>query len=446
MNEKKNTVLMTEGGIFKNLLFFATPLILGNLLQQMYNAVDSIIVGNYVGSNALAAVGAGASLIYLLIAFSLGASVGAGVIVSQYLGAKEKEGVHKAVHTAMTISIILGLILTAGGILFSRKLLVMMNTPAEILDDAACYLRIYSCGLIFNVVYNMAAGILNAAGNSRRSLMYLAAAAVVNIFMDLLLIAGLKIGVAGAAIATNFSQAISCILALWFLFRVPADYRISLKSLRIHKEMALRIIQIGLPTGIQNMVISFSNILIQASINQYGATAVAGFSAYLKIDGFNILPVLSFSMAITTFIGQNYGAGKYDRMKKGMWVTLLMGIVYTVLTGILLLTFSGQIMRLFSEDVGVIAYGQTAMRYFCPFYWILAILHSLAGTVRGTGKSIPPMVVLLVSLCLFRIVWIQLVLPYYTSIEGIFILYPISWLVGAVLMILYTWKGKWIEL
>ena len=446
MNEKKNTVLMTEGGIFKNLLFFATPLILGNLLQQMYNAVDSIIVGNYVGSNALAAVGAGASLIYLLIAFSLGASVGAGVIVSQYLGAKEKEGVHKAVHTAMTISIILGLILTAGGILFSRKLLVMMNTPAEILDDAACYLRIYSCGLIFNVVYNMAAGILNAAGNSRRSLMYLAAAAVVNIFMDLLLIAGLKIGVAGAAIATNFSQAISCILALWFLFRVPADYRISLKSLRIHKAMALRIIQIGLPTGIQNMVISFSNILIQASINQYGATAVAGFSAYLKIDGFNILPVLSFSMAITTFIGQNYGAGKYDRMKKGMWVTLLMGIVYTVLTGILLLTFSGQIMRLFSEDLGVIAYGQTAMRYFCPFYWILAILHSLAGTVRGTGKSIPPMVVLLVSLCLFRIVWIQLVLPYYTSIEGIFILYPVSWLVGAVLMILYTWKGKWIEL
>lgn len=446
MNEKKNTVLMTEGGIFKNLLFFATPLILGNLLQQMYNAVDSIIVGNYVGSNALAAVGAGASLIYLLIAFSLGASVGAGVIVSQYLGAKEKEGVHKAVHTAMTISIILGLILTAGGILFSRKLLVMMNTPAEILDDAACYLRIYSYGLIFNVVYNMAAGILNAAGNSRRSLMYLAAAAVVNIFMDLLLIAGLKIGVAGAAIATNFSQAISCILALWFLFRVPADYRISLKSLRIHKAMALRIIQIGLPTGIQNMVISFSNILIQASINQYGATAVAGFSAYLKIDGFNILPVLSFSMAITTFIGQNYGAGKYDRMKKGMWVTLLMGIVYTVFTGILLLTFSGQIMRLFSEDAGVIAYGQTAMRYFCPFYWILAILHSLAGTVRGTGKSIPPMVVLLVSLCLFRIVWIQLVLPYYTSIEGIFILYPVSWLVGAVLMILYTWKGKWIEL
>lgn len=436
---------MTEGSIFKNLLFFAAPLILGNLLQQMYNAVDSIIVGNYVGSNALAAVGAGASLIYLLIAFSQGASVGAGVIVSQYLGAKDKDSVHKAVHTALMISIILGLMLTVSGILFSRKLLIMMNTPAEILNDAACYLRIYSYGLIFNVVYNMAAGIMNAAGNSRRSLMYLAAAAVTNIFMDLLLIAGLKIGVAGAAIATNFSQAVSCILALWFLFRVPADYRISLKSLRIHKSMALRIIQIGLPTGIQNMVISFSNILIQASINQYGATAVAGFSAYLKIDGFNILPVLSISMAITTFIGQNYGAGKYDRMKKGMWVTLMMGVVYTVLTGILLLTFSEPIMRLFSKDPGVIAYGQTAMKYFCPFYWILAILHSLAGTVRGTGKSVPPMVVLLLSLCLFRILWIQFVLPYYPSIEGIFVLYPVSWLVGAVLMILYAWKGNWIK-
>ena len=371
--------------------------------------------------------------------------MGAGVIVSQYLGAKDKESVHKAVHTALAISIILGLVLTAGGILFSRKLLIMMNTPTEILDDAACYLRIYSYGLIFNVVYNMAAGIMNAAGNSRRSLMYLAAAAVTNIFMDLLLIAGLKIGVAGAAIATNFSQAVSCILALWFLFRVPADYRISLKSLRIHKVMALRIIQIGLPTGIQNMVISFSNILIQASINQYGATAVAGFSAYLKIDGFNILPVLSISMAITTFIGQNYGAGKYDRMKKGMWVTLLMGVVYTVLTGILLLTFSEPIMRLFSKDPGVIAYGQTAMKHFCPFYWMLAILHSLAGTVRGTGKSVPPMVVLLLSLCLFRILWIQFVLPHYPSIEGIFVLYPVSWLVGAVLMILYAWKGKWIK-
>ena len=444
MNEKKNTVLMTEGGIFKNLLFFATPLILGNLLQQMYNAVDSIIVGNYVGSNALAAVGAGASLIYLLIAFSLGASVGAGVIVSQYLGAKEKEGVHKAVHTAMTISIILGLILTAGGILFSRKLLVMMNTPAEILDDAACYLRIYSCGLIFNVVYNMAAGILNAAGNSRRSLMYLAAAAVVNIFMDLLLIAGLKIGVAGAAIATNFSQAISCILALWFLFRVPADYRISLKSLRIHKAMALRIIQIGLPTGIQNMVISLSNILVQSSVNGFGADAVAGFGAYLKIDGFNILPVMSISMAVTTFTGQNYGAGKIDRVKKGMWVTIAMGLIYTITTGILLLVFSDPLMRLFTNDDAVVAYGELAMKYFCPFYFILSIMHGLAGTIRGAGKSVPPMVVLLTSLCLFRIVWIQFILPTFHDIDGIFVLYPVSWAFGAALMVLYAWKGKWL--
>lgn len=441
-----NNGLMTEGSIFQKILFFSIPLILGNLLQQLYNTADSVMVGNFVGSNALAAVGASSSMIYLLIAFSQGAAVGAGVIVAQYLGARDKKSVSDAVHTSLVIAGILGIVLTIAGIVLSRQLLEWMKTPEEVMEQAVTYFRLYSAGMFFGIVYNMAAGILNAAGNSKRSLLYLAVASFTNIILDILFIAILDMGVAGAAIATDISQAVSCILSMAFLMRVKDSYQVSLKKLKIHRRIAGSMIRVGLPTGIQNMVISFSNILIQASINQYGATAVAGFSAYLKIDGFNILPVLSFSMAITTFIGQNYGAGKYDRMKKGMWVTLLMGIVYTVFTGILLLTFSGQIMRLFSEDVGVIAYGQTAMRYFCPFYWILAILHSLAGTVRGTGKSIPPMVVLLVSLCLFRIVWIQLVLPYYTSIEGIFILYPVSWLVGAVLMILYTWKGKWIEL
>lgn len=441
-----NNGLMTEGSIFQKILFFSIPLILGNLLQQLYNTADSVMVGNFVGSNALAAVGASSSMIYLLIAFSQGAAVGAGVIVAQYLGARNKKSVSDAVHTSLVIAGILGIVLTIAGIVLSRQLLEWMRTPEEVMEQAVTYFRLYSAGMFFGIVYNMTAGILNAAGNSKRSLLYLAVASFTNIILDILFIAILDMGVAGAAIATDISQAVSCILSMAFLMRVKDSYQVSLKKLKIHRRIAGSMIRVGLPTGIQNMVISFSNILIQASINQYGATAVAGFSAYLKIDGFNILPVLSFSMAITTFIGQNYGAGKYDRMKKGMWVTLLMGIVYTVLTGILLLTFSGQIMRLFSEDVGVIAYGQTAMRYFCPFYWILAILHSLAGTVRGTGKSIPPMVVLLVSLCLFRIVWIQLVLPYYTSIEGIFILYPVSWLVGAVLMIFYTWKGKWIEL
>lgn len=442
---QKSTVLMTQGSIFKSLLFFAAPLILGNLLQQMYNTVDSIIVGNYVGSNALAAVGASTTLIYLLVAFSQGAAVGASVVVSQYLGARNRNNVQASVHTALAISGILGFVLCLGGILLSRRLLLWMNTPTEVMDSAACYLQIYSGGMVFNVVYNMAAGILNAAGNSKKSLLYLACAAVVNIGMDYLLIAGFQLGVAGAAIATDFSQGVSCVLAVRFLMKVPADYRVSLKSIRIHRKMTLRMIQIGLPTGIQNMVISLSNILVQTSVNGFGASAMAGFGAYLKIDGFNIGPVSSFSMAITTFVGQNYGAQRLDRVKKGMWVTLAIGFIYTIAIGALLLCFSAPVLGLFTKDPEVIAYGQSAMRYFCPFYWMLSILHGLAGTVRGMGKSMPPMIIMLISLCVFRVAWVQLALPHFASINGVFLLYPVSWLLGAVLMILYAWKGKWIR-
>lgn len=442
-NENTKTSLMTEGSIFKNILFFSVPLILGNLLQQMYNAVDSIIVGNFVGKNALAAVGSSTSLIYLLIAFSQGAAVGAGVIVSQYLGAKDKKGVHLAVHTSLAISVILGFALTIGGVLFSRPLLIWMNTPEEVLNEAVIYLQLYSGGMLFNVVYNMAAGIMNAAGNSKRSLRYLAIASLVNVVLDLLLIAGFKMGVAGAAIATNISQIVSCVLALLFLIKVPAQYQVKLKEIRIQKRVALRIIQVGLPTGIQNMVISLSNMLVQSSVNAFGATAMAGFGAYMKVDGFNVLPITSFSMAVTTFTGQNYGAGKFDRVKKGMFVTMMMGVVYTLALGVLLLTFSTPVMRLFNQDLDVIACGMTAMRYFCPFYWALSVMHSLAGTVRGTGKSVPPMAILILSLCVFRIVWITFIMPRFNSIDGVFVLYPVSWIFGMVLMSLYTWKGNW---
>ncbi|MEY8336585.1 MATE family efflux transporter [Lachnospiraceae bacterium 62-35] len=437
--------LMTEGSIWKGILFFSVPLILGNLLQQMYNTVDSIIVGNYVGSNALAAVGSSTSLINLLIAFSQGAAAGAGVVAAQFLGAKNKRGVRSSVHTALAISILLGLFLTAAGIIFSPFLLKWMRTPEEVMKESIVYLRIYFGGVIFNVVYNMAAGILNAAGNSKRSLLYLATASFTNIFLDLLLIRGFHMGVEGAAIATDLSQALSCALALMFLIRVPEDYQIDPKEIGIEKDMALRIIRIGLPTGIQNMVISFSNVLVQSSVNDFGTKAMAGFGAYIKIDGFNILPVMSFSMAVTTFTGQNYGAGRSDRVRKGMWVTLAMGLIYTVFTGVLLIVFSYPLIRLFNDDPEVIAYGILATRYFCPFYFLLSIMHALAGTVRGTGKTMPPMLILLFSLCVFRVGWIWFAVPLFDTIDGVYILYPISWLLGMVLMALYTWKGKWME-
>ena len=437
--------LMTEGSIVKSLLLFALPLIFGNLLQQLYNTADSIIVGNFVGANALAAVGSSGSPIYLLIGFSQGLAVGAGVVVSQFLGAKDHREAQEAVHTSLAIAVIMGLLLTVGGIACGRALLVAMNTPAEVLGDAVTYIRIYFGGVLFSVVYNMTAGILNAAGNSRRSLIYLAWASVTNIVLDLVFIVIFRMGVAGAAIATDISQLVSCVLSLRFLLKSTDDCRVIPRAIRLHKKMAARIIRVGLPTGIQNMVISFSNVLVQASVNSYGAAAMAGFAAYMKIDGFNILPVSSISMAATTFVGQNYGAGRLDRVKKGTWVTLAMGLVYTLATGALLLLGQDAIMHLFTNDETVVFFGEAAMHWFCPFYFLLSILHGLAGAVRGTGASVPPMVVLLVSLCLFRIVWIQWVLPLFSGIEGVFILYPVSWGLGAVLMALYAWKGKWME-
>ena len=444
-DKRVQTNLMTEGSVWKSILFFSVPLILGNLLQQMYNTVDSIIVGNCVGDSALAAVGSSSSLIYLLIAFSQGASVGAGIVVSQFLGAEERENVQDAVHTALAVSVLLGIVLTAAGILFTPQLLAWMKTPSDVMEESVLYLKIYSGGLIFNIIYNMAAGILNAVGNSKRSLLYLAAASVVNIGLDLLLISGLKMGVSGAALATDISQAVSCVLSLVFLMRVQADYRVSLRRIRFKKAMVVKIVRIGLPAGIQNMVISLSNVIMQSGINSFGKKAMAGFSAYMKIDGFNILPVLSFSMAVTTFVGQNFGAGNKERMKKGMWVTLVMGLIYTIVTGVLLLAFASQIVGLFNKDAQVIRYGVLATRYFCPFSFILSILHGLAGTVRGTGRTIPPMVILLASLCIFRIAAMKIIVPHFDTIDSIYILYPISWLIGAVLMVLYVWKGKWQE-
>lgn len=440
----KNTLLMTQGNIWKLLITFSIPLIIGNLLQQMYNTADSIIVGNFVGSNGLAAVGSGTALINLIIAFAQGASVGAGVVVSQYIGADKKDKIKISVHTSICISIILGLILSLLGIFASPSLLIMMKTPKVVLKSSILYLQIYCGGLIFNVIYNMATGILNAAGNSKKPLVYLAIASFTNIILDLLFIKIFNLGVMGAAIATDISQAISCILAIGYLLKVKSDYKLYIKDLKINKETAVKIIKIGLPTAIQNMVISFSNVLVQSSVNAYGATAMAGYAAYLKIDGFNILPVLSISMAVTTFTGQNVGANRLDRVKKGMYSSLIMVLVYTAFIGAVLLILSHQVLGLFTHSAQVIMYGQLVMKYFCPYYFLLGILNVLAGTVRGAGKGIPPMIILLFSMCIFRILWIKIVLPFYSSIDGVFILYPISWLVGAILMIFYTKFGKWL--
>lgn len=443
--KKSENSLMTEGSIWKKILFFSIPLILGNLLQQMYNTVDSIIVGNYVGSNALAAVGASTFIINLLIAFSMGISTGAGVVVAQCFGAGKKQRVHLSVHTAIAISIILGLILSLIGVIYTPQILVWMGTPEEIMGDSVTYLKVYSAGLIFSVIYNMGAGILNAVGNSKQPLIYLGIASFLNIILDLFFIDKLKMGIIGAAIATDISQITACFLILFFLIKVPESYQLNLKKIKINGGIASRILKISFPAGIQNTVISFSNVLVQSSINIFGAKAIAGVGAYMKIDGFNILPVLSFSLAMTTFTGQNFGAGKIDRIKKGIKVTIAMGMIYSALTGVLLLFFSESFLRIFTSDREIIRYGVEAMKYFCPFYFLLSLMQILAGVIRGTGKTVPPMIILLIAMCIFRIIWLQFILPRYFIIETIYALYPASWFLGTVLMFLYIWKGNWLE-
>ena len=434
---------MTEGSIWKKILFFSIPLILGNLFQQLYNTVDSIIVGNYIGSEALAAVGSSGSLINLLIGFCIGASAGAGVVIAQFYGAHDREGVRKAVHTTIAIAIAAGAVLTVVGIVATPILLKAMGTPQEVFDQASIYLKVYFGGILFSVVYNMSAGILNAVGNSKRSLVYLMIAATSNIFLDLLFVVVLKMGIVGVAIATDISQLLSCIFIILFLVRSEDVYRVKLKDIRCYDNLLGKILKIGLPTGVQNIVISLSNVIVQSSVNSFGAVAMAGFAAYIKVDGFNILPVLSFSMAATTFVGQNVGAGRLDRVKKGMYVSVAMGIIYTVCTGILLLTFAPQVIGVFTQNGKVVEYGVYIMKFFCPFYWMLGILHILAGTIRGTGKTMQAMVVFLFSLCIFRVLWIWGAMSVSHKIGGVMLGYPLSWLVGLVMILIYVWKGNW---
>ena len=436
--------MMTEGAIWKKILFFSIPLILGNLFQQLYNTVDSIIVGNFIGSNALAAVGSGGSFINLLIGFCVGASAGAGVVISQAYGAQDKERLYKAVHTTVAIAITAGIVVTIAGIVLAPVVHKVMGTPTEVYQDAVTYLRVYFGGMVFSVVYNMSAGILNAVGNSRRSLIYLMIAAFSNIFLDLFFVVVLKMGVVGVALATDISQFLSCVFIIGYLLKTNEIYKLKFKEIRFHRNLVTNIIKIGLPTGIQNIVIALSNVIIQSGINSFGAVVMAGFTSYVKIDGFNFLPVMSFSMAATTFTGQNIGAGKIDRVKKGMKVSLAMGMGYAMATGFLLYNIAPLAMGIFTQDPEVVECGVYLMKFFCPFYWILAFIHVMAGTIRGTGKTLPPMIIILVSLCLFRIDWIATVVPVIGELYGLIMVYPLSFVVGAILTILYSKFGKWL--
>lgn len=443
---QKNNTLMTSGTIWKEILFFSIPLILGNLFQQLYNIVDSIIVGNVVGSHALAAVGAGGSVIQLLIGFCIGASSGAGVVTSQYYGARNEEGVRKAVHTTLAISITAGIVLSVIGVLAAPAILRAMGTPEEVFDQASDYLQVYFAGIVFSIIYNMSAGILNAVGNSRRSLIYLVIAVVTNIVLDLLFVYAFGMGVIGAALATDISQLVSCIFILRFLSKSKEMYKVQLRKIRFYDHLLSRILKIGLPTGVQSIVISLSNILVQTSINSFGATVMASFAAFNKIDGIILLPIMSISMAATTFCGQNFGACEVERVRKGMKTSVGMGTLYAIAAGAVMLIFGPYIIRIFTGEQAVIENGIYMMNLMYPFYWTLAIMNITIGAIRGTGRTMEGMVVSIFSLCVCRVIWIFAALRISHRLSLLILGYPITWIIGAVIMLGYIKRGRWLRI
>ncbi|MBE5993155.1 MAG: MATE family efflux transporter [Paenibacillaceae bacterium] len=439
-----NQVIMTEGVIWKQLLAFSLPLLVGNLFQQLYNTVDSVVVGNFIGSDALAAVGSSNSLINLIIGMFMGIGTGAGVIISQYYGAEEKQKLHWAVHTTMALSIIGGFLLIALGVLLSPLILVLMGTPETVMPGAVAYLRIFFCGSLFNLVYNMGSGVLRAVGDSKRPLIFLCISSVINIVLDLLFVVVFQMGTAGVGYATVAAQGVSALLTVRALVRTDDSYRLELDKIKIDRRMMARVLKIGIPSGIQQSIISLSNVIVQANVNSFGAAAMAGFGSYSKIDGFAMLPLQSFCMAATTFTGQNIGARKSRRVKQGVFQGLVISMIYTILISIILYLNAERILRVFSPDQDVIAYGYSSMLILLPFYWTMAIHQILMGSIRGSGRTMVTMLIGVGNMCILRMIYINLLVPFFPSFEAVMWCYPITWLTTMGMDCIYSWKAKWI--
>ena len=437
-------MLMTERVIWKQILAFSLPLLVGNLFQQLYNTVDSIVVGNYVSSQALAAVGTSNSLINLIIGMFLGISVGAGVIISQYYGAKNHRKLSWAVHTCIALSIIGGLGMIVLGVWLSPIILVWMNTPADVLADSTTYLRIYFCGSLFNIVYNMGSGILRAVGDSKRPLYYLIASSLTNVVLDLLFVLAFHWDVAGVAIATIISQGVSAVLVMWNLMRTKEPYRVEIKNIRIDKRMMKRVLMVGIPSGIQQSIISLSNVIVQSNINVYGSAAMAGFGSYSKVEGFIMLPLQTTCMSATTFTGQNIGAKKYDRVKKGIIQGMIMSAIYTVAVSLVLYFFGGEVLKIFSSEPDVIRFGQEAIGIIVPFYLTMTVHQIIMGTLRGAGKTFVTMLIGVGNMCILRMIYINCLVPFFPSFHAVVLCYPITWITTMLMDVLYCWKAKWL--
>lgn len=441
----KNTSVnqITEGVIWKQLLLFFFPIMLGTLFQQLYNTADAVVVGRFVGTQALAAVGGSTGqMVNLIVGFFVGLSSGATVIIARYYGAKNKKELNDTLHTAAALSVAGGIIITIAGIALTPFMLKLMNTPKDVLQDSSTYLRIYFAGIIFVFIYNVGSAILRAVGDSTRPLYFLIVCCFINIFLDILLVVGFDMGVAGAALATVISQAVSAILVIYALMKSKDMYCLKPKEIHFHKFLLLSIVTIGLPAGIQSVMYNVSNMIIQTSLNDLGTSTMAAYTAFGKIDAIYWMISGAFSVAITTFIGQNYGAGKYDRMKKSVTICLFMDFLASVLVSALLLFFGEYLLRLFTADPEVLKIGMKIIHIIAPSYVLFIFIEILSSTLRGMGNVLVPMLMTCGGVCILRIVWIFFVVPHKPDVSNILLCYPISWGLTAVLFIFYYYTQQ----
>lgn len=434
---------LTVGSIWKQLLLFFLPIFAGTFFQQLYTTVDAMIVGRWVGTTALAAVGgATGSIINLLVGFFVGLSSGASVILSQFYGANRKQEMSAAVHTAMAMALLFGLLLTAVGLPLSPVMLGWMSTPAEVLADAAVYLRISFSGMIPMLVYNVGSALLRAVGDSRRPLYFLIAACLTNILLDVVLVAWLGWGVAGAAAATVISQVFSAVLTVAALCCAQEDCRLELRRIRLHTKLLRSITAIGLPAGLQSVLFALSNVIIQGCVNGFGTKVMAAWTTYGKQDCFFWMVVSSLGIAITTFSGQNYGAGKLQRLRKGIRVCLVLGFASSILIGALMLLLQRPIYGIFTQDEEVMAYGFRMNRVLVPLYWTYLCVEIFSGALRGVGDTVVPTLLTLVGCCVLRVIWVLGLCPIYHTLEFLLWSYPLTWTLTSLMYLVYYYKGS----
>lgn len=436
---------MTQGNPYSQIIAFALPIFLSQVFQQLYNTADTLIVGRFLGTNALAAVSSSGTLIFLLVSFFNGTSMGAGVVVSKYFGAKDNDKISRAIHTNIVFSLLCGVVLTLVGVFLTPTFLVWMKTDPDVLPEAIEYFRYFFLGSLAMIMYNACRGIMSALGDSKRPLFYLIFSSLLNVALDVLFVAGFGWGVWSAAVATVLSQAASVVLCLRHLLVKDQIYSVQLKKLRIDKAMLLEILRYGLPAGVQNSVIAFANTIVQTQINSFGKYATAAYGTHGKIEGFAFLPIVSFNMAISTFISQNLGAGLYDRVKQGARFGTVAAVLMAELVGVLCYIFAPQLIGLFDSNAEVIRLGTMQARTVSLFFFLLAYSHSIAAVCRGAGKAFVPMFIMLGVWCVLRICYIAYVSHTFGELSYIYWAYPITWAISSVMYLIYYLKGDWIH-